>query len=83
MIEDVDLTKRILQEVADEKFFPASLRAEDFRKLIYPDDTDYETKRRKISYHIILANQNGLVIGGDFDRGPIDRANYRVRPVDA
>ena len=83
MIEDVDLTKKMLQKVADAKSFPANLDADGFRVSIYPDDGNYETNRRKISYHIILAKDNGLIVGGEYQRRPFSgNANYRIAPVD-
>ena len=81
VIEDIDLTKRILKETAKARRFPASLDADKLRALIYPDESNLEGMREKIRYHIMLARDNGFIFGGEHEVHKGLRA-YKVRPVD-
>lgn len=83
MIEDVDLTKRILKETADAKVFPANLDTDMLVGLIYPDESRVESMREKIRYHVILARENGFIFGGEYTSRSLGPARiYRVEPVD-
>ena len=66
MIENVELTRKILEHIASVDRFPAGVLVEHLEKAIDKDDSsgDIVGHRERIKYHVVLAHDAGFLIGG-------------------
>lgn len=89
MIEDVELTRRILKVVAGDSGFPAGVTLEKLEKEIPRDSSDppgdHVRHRERITYHVVLAYENGLLLGEKIvatNMGMGTRNEYFVDQID-
>ena len=89
MIEDVELTRKILKVVAEDPGFPAGITLEKLEEEIPKDPSDssgdHVRHRERLTYHVVLAYENGLLLGEKIvstNMGMSTRNEYFVDQID-
>ena len=88
MIENIQLTRKILEYVAEAPNFPAGITIEALEEAIprEPDDPpgDHVRHRSRLTYHVVLACDAGLLKMGEYEvegSGSV-RPSYYIDQID-